>query len=110
MFAEVEAKGDSILNVRELHAMHLPKVIDMGGVISEVKSLWEGAWTSSSLGCQSYALSNPVFNRHGDLLVQLGLSGARQTVYGIPRKRKSALPAKLTIRKFSIISKGTVVF
>ena len=98
-FTEIESEGRSALDIAKLHAAHLPSVIDLSAVVSGLKSVWEGAWERASLGGQSYTLSNPVFNRHGDLLVQLGLLGARQTVYGTPHKRRSVLPPKLALRE-----------
>ena len=100
-FADVESEGTCSLDMQELHKMHLPRIINMEPILTELKAVWEGAWQWSSLGCLSYTLANPVFNRHGDLLVQLGLFGARQTVYGTPRKRRSGIPPKLSLRKCS---------
>lgn len=100
VFAEVESEGQSVLDIRALHASHLAQIIQLETMLQELKGLWEGAWDYSSLGCQNYALANPVFNQHGDLLVQLGVYGARQTVYGTPRKRKSGVPPRLSLREF----------
>ncbi|KAF7790614.1 hypothetical protein EIP86_001570 [Pleurotus ostreatoroseus] len=89
VFAEVESEGQSVLDIRALHAAHLSRTISLDSMLQEMKGLWEGAWDYSSLGCQNFALANPVFNQHGDLLVQLGVHGARQTVYGTPRRLSS---------------------
>ena len=100
VFAEVESEGQSVLDIRALHAAHLSRTISLDSMLQELKGLWEGAWDYSSLGCQNFALANPVFNLHGDLLVQLGVYGARQTVYGTPRRRKSGIPPRLSLREF----------
>lgn len=88
------------MDVKAIHAQHLPKTIDFTDVLEELKSTLKGTWQYSSPGHFAYALSNPVFTVNGDLILQLGSYDAimkkeiapQINVIGSPRTPQAAKP------------------
>lgn len=48
-----------------------PKVIDFSHIVSELKAIFEGSWAGLHVAGHELAVSYPVFNRTGDLILEL---------------------------------------
>lgn len=72
VFSDLHSEGECSIDVRGLHAQHLPKTVDFCDILDELKTILQGTWEYSSPGHFAYALSNPVFTINGDLILQLG--------------------------------------
>ncbi|KAI5120808.1 hypothetical protein M0805_003206 [Coniferiporia weirii] len=48
-----------------------PAIIDFDGLVKELRCGFEGAWTGLQLSSQELKVGSPVFNRRGDLLLEL---------------------------------------
>ncbi|KAJ6541182.1 hypothetical protein DFH09DRAFT_1174690 [Mycena vulgaris] len=70
-FADVESDGECSIDVQDEHMRHLPSEIDLQDTLLDLKALLQGTWDYSYPGMEAYALSNPVFTRNGDLIVEL---------------------------------------
>jgi hypothetical protein len=71
IFDRPESTGVWALNAQELLSAHLPELVDIDGVVSELKRTLEGVWEYSFPGTLAYNLANPVFTVNGDLILQL---------------------------------------
>jgi hypothetical protein len=58
-------------NTQELLAAHMPATINMDKVLAELKKTLEGTYKYAAAGVCKYSMYSPVFNVHGDLLLQL---------------------------------------
>jgi hypothetical protein len=59
------------MNTHDMLREQLPQVVDFSSVISELKATLEGTWRYAVAGLSTYRLYSPVFNIHGDLVVQV---------------------------------------
>ncbi len=50
---------------------HLPNVINIDAVLSELRTALEGNWHWAAAALGTYNLASPVFTKNGDLIVQL---------------------------------------
>ena len=48
-----------------------PKIIDFSHIVAELKSIFEGCWTGLLVESRDLVVSYPIFNRAGDLILQL---------------------------------------
>ncbi|KAK7694301.1 hypothetical protein QCA50_001483 [Cerrena zonata] len=71
VFADEDCDGHCDIDVSALHAKHLPRNVNLGHVLESLKRTLEGGWEFAAPGGESYGLTNPVFTRQGDLIVQL---------------------------------------
>ena len=71
VFTDEDSEGHCTVDVSALHAKHLPRILNFGDVLKSLKSTLEGGWEFAAPCGESYGLTNPVFNRQGDLIVQL---------------------------------------
>ena len=69
--SEVEADGDCIWDLVQLHGSYLPKTVDIMSVVEALRQTLEGTWEYSCPGSTTYALTNPVFTVTGHLIVSL---------------------------------------
>ena len=51
----------------------LPKVIDFHAMVSELKASFEGCWNGLHMHSRELMVTHPVFNKKGDLLLELGV-------------------------------------
>jgi hypothetical protein len=59
------------MDTAKLLAANLPSVIDLNDVITELKNMLEGSYKYAVAGVCKYTMYSPVFNIHGDLILQL---------------------------------------
>lgn len=72
VFHKNEHVGEfSFEDAYDLHVRHLPNVIDFHEILHDLQEGLQGVWEYSYPSGTCYALASPVFNRHGDLIVQL---------------------------------------
>ncbi|KAF7372492.1 SRCR domain-containing protein [Mycena venus] len=71
VFADVESEGECSMDVLNAHMKQFPSKIDLHDAIHDLKDLLQGTWDYSYPGMGAYALSSPIFTRHGDLIVEL---------------------------------------
>ncbi|CAL1696314.1 unnamed protein product [Somion occarium] len=71
VFSEEESEGQCAIDVSGLHSKYLPYIVHLDEVLESLKSTLEGGWEFAAPGGECYALTNPVFTRKGDLVVQL---------------------------------------
>jgi hypothetical protein len=71
VFDRPESTGVWSLNAYDLLSAHLPELVDIDNVVSELKRTLEGVWEYSFPGTLAYNLANPVFTVNGDLILQL---------------------------------------
>jgi hypothetical protein len=70
-FTDPIIEGDCDWDVPGLHNQHLPSTLNIVEILEELKSTLEGRWDFAGPCHYSYALGDPVFTSHGDLIVQL---------------------------------------
>ncbi|KAJ7738254.1 hypothetical protein DFH07DRAFT_1064579 [Mycena maculata] len=70
-FADIESHGECPTGVQEEHRRMFPSKIDLQDTLLSLKALLQGTWDYSYPGMEAYTLLNPVFTRHGDLIVEL---------------------------------------
>jgi hypothetical protein len=70
---KAEEVGHAVIdfNAQQLLAAHMPAVISMDAVLAELRATLEGTYKYAAAGVCKYAMYSPVFNVHGDLLLQL---------------------------------------
>jgi hypothetical protein len=59
------------MDTAKLLAANLPSVIDLNDVVTELKGTLEGSYKYAVAGVCKYTMYSPVFNVHGDLILQL---------------------------------------
>ena len=76
-FQTTKIRGELGKSIYEKTFEHLrdqfPNVIDFDHIIDELRESFEGCWTGLHAYSRELDVANPVFNRHGDLLLDLGL-------------------------------------
>lgn len=91
---------------------HLPKIINVEGVLSDLRQLLEGSWKWAAAGLGTYTLASPVFTRTGDLILQLRQTyGGVQSVIGsefmeYSRRSLSNISAEYKAHKNATIGNG----
>ena len=69
--SEVEAEGECLWDLAQLHGNYMPKSVDIMMVVDALRETLEGTWKYSCPGANTYALVNPVFTSTGHLVVSL---------------------------------------
>ena len=69
--SEVEAEGECVWDLVQLHGNYMPKSVDIMMVVDALRETLEGTWDYSCPGSTTYALVNPVFTSTGHLIVSL---------------------------------------
>jgi len=68
---EVEAEGDCIWDLVQLHGDYMPKNLNIQTVIKVLRESLVGTWEYLCLGSTTYTLVNPVFTVTSHLIVSL---------------------------------------
>ena len=71
VFSQVTSEGQATIDIKGLHAKHLPASIDTQDVLSALKQVLEGQWGFSALGLQRCILAGPTITATGGLILQL---------------------------------------
>ncbi|KAJ8469927.1 hypothetical protein ONZ45_g16724 [Pleurotus djamor] len=95
VFERTQTTGAWTIDTEAMLRKYLPDIVDIEGVLLELKSSLEGFWTWCSAGLATYDLASPVFTKNGDLIVQLRQSAH---IYPIPTGHQTG-PAVITIPK-----------
>ena len=66
-----------------------PSSINLAALVNELKDALEGVWGGLQVEAYEYCFSRPVFNRRGDLLLELVVQGS--TTDNASRNRESSL-------------------
>jgi hypothetical protein len=59
------------INTQEMLQAHMPQIVDFSAIVADLKATLEGTWRYAVAGLSTYRLYSPVFNIHGDLVVQV---------------------------------------
>jgi hypothetical protein len=73
-----------------------PKIIDFDHVIEALREAFEGCWSGLHAYSRELEVANPVFNRNGDLLLDLGLHV--QEIPGLASKPAGGQASQCCIR------------
>lgn len=89
-FQKIKVRGELGKSIYEETFAHLreqfPSVIDFNHVLLELCEAFEGCWTGLHTFSRELDVANPVFNKHGDLILDLGLHvQSILDVPGLPR-------------------------
>ena len=68
---QVEAEGECVWDLVQLHGNYLPKTVDINAVVNALRETLEGTWKYACPGSTTYALINPVFTVTGHLVASL---------------------------------------
>lgn len=75
-FQTTKIRGELGKSIYEQTFEHLkdqfPSVIEFDHIVDELRETFEGCWTGLHAYSRELDVANPVFNRHGDLLLELG--------------------------------------
>ncbi|KAJ6464047.1 hypothetical protein C8R45DRAFT_1220135 [Mycena sanguinolenta] len=109
VFDATESEGKWDIDTHKLLEQHLPRIVDIGEIVQDLKRIFEGAWTYSCAGSKTYSLVSPVFTQNGDLIAQLGAFTETSTTATV-----SATPARPLIGRGNgsiangVVANGTV--
>jgi len=102
---EVEAEGDCIWDLVQLHGDYMPKNLDIQAVVEVLRETLEGTWEYSCPGSTTYALVNPVFTVTGHLIVSLVSQTNAAAAVAVIANTSTTTVAKAT----TTVSKSTTV-
>ena len=104
--SEVEAEGECLWDLVQLHSDYMPKSVDIMAVVEALRETLEGTWDYSCPGSTTYALMNPVFTSTGHLIVSL----ASQSNVAALIANTSATTTTTTVSKTTtVVSKSSTV-
>lgn len=104
--SEVEAEGECLWDLVQLHSDYMPKSVDIMAVVETLRETLEGTWDYSCPGATTYALMNPVFTSTGHLIVSLASQSNATAVIA----NTTATATTTTVSKTTtVVSKSSTV-